>query len=98
LAENAVIHGLAGHDGRVEIHLEITIAGEELTICVRNTMAPSSVTGQQGIGIRNVRERLAVQFGDQAGMNAGPAGSGEWRAEICLPVLREVPRSRSDAA
>jgi hypothetical protein len=98
LAENAVLHGLAGHDGRVEIHLEFTMTGEELTICVRNTMAPSSVTGQQGIGLRNVRERLAVQFGDQSSMSAGPAGSGEWRAEIRLPVLREVPRSRSDTA
>src|SRR5712675_133347 len=64
LIENAVVHGLAGHNGPVEVRVEVTVCGENLLLRVINTTAPNSTAGRDGIGLRNVRERLAVQFGE----------------------------------
>src|ERR1700757_1867392 len=58
LIENAVVHGLAGHSGPVEIRVEVTVCGEKLLLRVINTIAPNAVAGRDGIGLRNVRERL----------------------------------------
>jgi hypothetical protein len=98
LAENAVVHGLAGHDGRVEINLQIAVVEQQLLIRVSNSIAATSVTGEEGIGLRNVRERLLVQFGARSSMSAGPNGTGEWCAELRLPAIHELPKSRTDAA
>jgi hypothetical protein len=91
LIENAVVHGLAGHNGPVEIRVEVTICGENLLLRVINTIAPQSITGRDGIGLRNVRERLAVQFAERAKFTALAAGAGDWIAEIRMPLLRDGP-------
>jgi hypothetical protein len=89
LIENAVVHGLAGHSGPVEIRVEVTVCGEKLVLRVINTIGPSSSPGRDGIGLRNVRERLAVQFGERATFTAEAADPGHWIAEIRMPVLRD---------
>jgi LytS/YehU family sensor histidine kinase len=91
LIENAVVHGLAGHNGPVEIRVEVSVCGENLLLRVINTIAPKSVTGRDGIGLRNVRERLAVQFAERAKFSATAAGAGDWIAEIRMPLLRDGP-------
>jgi LytS/YehU family sensor histidine kinase len=91
LIENAVVHGLAGHNGPVEIRVEVTICGENLLLRVINTIAPQSIAGRDGIGLRNVRERLAVQFAERAQFTAEAAGAGDWIAEIRMPLLRDGP-------
>jgi hypothetical protein len=92
LVENAVVHGLAGHGGPVEIRVEAVVYGEVLMLQVVNTIAPDSVTGQDGIGLRNVRERLAVQFGERAAFSSS-GGANNWTAEIRMPVLRDGPEA-----
>src|ERR1700686_3436419 len=72
LIENAVVHGLARHDGAVEIRVEIETAVDPLVLRVVNTMAPDAVAAPDGIGLRNVRERLALHFGDRASLAVGP--------------------------
>jgi hypothetical protein len=89
LVENAVLHGLAGHDGPVEIRLEVCPAADRLVMRVANTTASLSGTASDGIGLNNVRERLAVQFGLQASLSAHRAGPTTWVAEIILPALSE---------
>ena len=89
LVENAVLHGLAGHDGPVEIRLEVCPAADRLVMRVANTTASLAGTASEGIGLNNVRERLAVQFGLQASLSAQRAGPATWVAEITLPALRE---------
>ena len=115
LVENAVVHGLAGHDGPVRIRVlvrEEPDATQSLVrIAVTNDVAPGRAMGREGIGLRNVRERLAVQLGRDARMQAGPMtaatdasdGGGEagragpaWRSEIALPALRELPATRRE--
>jgi hypothetical protein len=91
LVENAVVHGLAGHDAPVTIRVEAYASGERLVLRVLNTIAPGKVSGLSGIGLTNVRERLEVQFGAAASFAAGPADENTWLAEIHMPLLRDGP-------
>lgn len=94
LVENAVVHGLAGHEGPVSVRVETHCAGEMLTLRVVNNMTRAwHGRHGSGIGLANVRERLAVQFGERASFEAGPAGEGEWVAEIRMPLLRDGPEN-----
>jgi hypothetical protein len=91
LVENAVVHGLAGHEGQVTIRIEAYASGERLVLRVLNTIASGKAVGLDGIGLANVRERLQVQFGDAASFSAGPADAELWLAEIHMPLLRDGP-------
>jgi hypothetical protein len=91
LVENAVVHGLAGHEGPVTIRVEAYVSGERLVLRVLNTIAPGKAAGLAGIGLTNVRERLEVQFGAEATFTAGPADDNLWLAEIHMPLLRDGP-------
>lgn len=93
LIENAVVHGLAGHNGPVEVRVEVTVCGENLVLRVINTIAPNATAGRDGIGLRNVRERLAVQFSERATFNAAAADASNWIAEIRMPLLRDGPEA-----
>jgi len=50
LIENAVVHGLTGHNGPVEIRVESPSAARTCLLRVINTIAPQSITGHDGIG------------------------------------------------
>ena len=89
LVENAVVHGLAGHTGAVVIRVEASIEGDALSLRVVNTVARDAAVGRESIGLRNVRERLALQFGDHAIFQSRESEPGLWSAEIRLPLLRE---------
>ena len=91
LVENAVVHGLAGHEGPVTIRVEAYTSGERLVLRVLNTIAAGKATGLPGIGLANVRERLEVQFGAGATFTAGAADNDLWLAEIHMPLLRDGP-------
>jgi LytS/YehU family sensor histidine kinase len=91
LVENAVVHGLAGHDSAVVIRVEALVDGETLCLRVVNTMAPQREAGDVGIGLKNVRERLAIQFGDGATFQAFAGEASEWIAEIRMPLLFDGP-------
>ena len=90
LVENAVVHGLAGHQGPVVVSVSAEMAGGRLKLQVRNTIVQGRARGGEGIGIRNVRERLAVQFSGGAAFEAGPNGT-EWISEIDMPAVLEPP-------
>jgi hypothetical protein len=90
LVENAVLHGLAGHQGPVTVRIGVHMAHDVLTLSLFNTIAPQKAVGEEGIGLYNVRERLAVQFEGRAGLVAGAAGE-EWRSEITMPAIHHSP-------
>jgi hypothetical protein len=93
LVENAVVHGLAGHQGPVNVRLTVGRAGDSLVLRVTNTIAPGKLVGPPGIGVSNVRERLAVQFEGRASLTAGPV-EHEWVSEITLPEIHASPERR----
>ena len=90
LVENAVIHGMAGHQGGVTVSVSIGMLNEALIIRVTNSMVPDRAMGAEGIGLKNVRERMAVQFDGRAGLSAMGVDS-EWISEITMPAMRESP-------
>ncbi|HVS77690.1 MAG TPA: histidine kinase [Steroidobacteraceae bacterium] len=96
LIENAVVHGLAGHQGPVKVCVSAEVSRGTLALRVTNTMASGRSPREGGIGLRNVRDRLAIQFGARASFQAAPGDDGEWRAEIMLPLLTDV-LDRADA-
>ncbi len=97
LVENAVAHGLAGHQGPVEVKVGVEAAGGRLTLRVSNTVAAGKISGPEGIGLKNVRERLAVQFQGAATLSAGPHGP-QWVSAIVLPAIADSPELRRGAS
>ena len=97
IVENAIAHGLAGHEGPVLIAIELTFQDNLLTIRVANTVGGVQPSDHEGVGLRNVRERLAVQFGDRASLEAGPVGTGQWVAVLRIPALLDGPATMAAA-
>lgn len=90
LVENAVVHGLAQPQSQVTVRVEVAVDGESLILRVVNSMPAKGVVAefvQPGIGLKNVRERLAIQFDGRASCQAGRTPNNEWLAEIRLPML-----------
>jgi Histidine kinase len=90
LIENAVVHGMAGHQGIVTVCVTAALSNETLLLRVTNTVLADRTLGADGIGLKNVRERMAVQFEGRAALAAGVQG-GDWISEISMPAIRETP-------
>jgi hypothetical protein len=91
LVENAVVHGLAGHADTVTIEVAISETKDALALRVKNTTAAEGSRCSNGIGLRNVGERLALHFGTRAALCSGPSGPGEWTATIRIPLIYDGP-------
>lgn len=94
LVENAVVHGMAHHTAPVSIRIEVESERDELVLRVFNTVAANATPaaagtdGTSGIGLKNVAERLAIQFGERASLRTGVGASGQWLAQVRMPMLR----------
>lgn len=92
LVENAVKYAVAV----VARPVTITICASEeygrlvLTVSDDGPGAAKGSASGFGIGLANVRDRLAARYGDAAQFAAGPAAQGGWRAEIRLPLERHA--------
>jgi hypothetical protein len=90
LVENAVVHGLAGHQGPVSISVTAAVSHGTLILRVTNTVATDRAPREGRIGLRNVRERIAIHFAGRASFNAAPDGQGRWVAEIRMPCITDA--------
>jgi hypothetical protein len=88
LIENAVVHGLAGHSGPVNVSIEVESDAQQLRLIVRNTTG-TATPGTGGIGLRNVRERLTVHFVDRGTLLVHSELPARWAATVQMPLLRE---------
>jgi hypothetical protein len=85
LLENAVGHGIAGLIDGGTIRLEIVRRGDRLSIIVENPRDPEAMPRKRGgVGLENVRKRLALVFGGAARMEAAANPTG-FRVAIDLP-------------
>ena len=87
LVENAVKHGVGALDQAVRIRIRADADRNILSIHVEND-APDEARASTGTGtgLRNVAQRLATRFGDQAGLSSGLTPSGIFRATISMPL------------
>lgn len=92
LVENAVRYGVAATKRPVTV----TIAARAESGCLVLTVEddgpeqgndrPNGAEHGFGIGLANVRDRLAARFGDAASIASGPREDCGWRAMIRLPL------------
>ncbi len=87
LVENAIKHAVSPALGPVDVSLSARREGDELVVKVADSgpgqAAPAAVG--TGTGLRNVRERLALLYGDRARLDAGRRGAG-FVAEVRAPL------------
>ncbi len=88
LVENAVRHGISGRVDGGTIRMKAGREGERILIVVSDDGEGFSGEAGEGIGLRNVRERLSVAYGRQQSMTIESIpGEGTW-IRIELPVER----------
>jgi LytS/YehU family sensor histidine kinase len=86
LVENAIRHGLECCTGPCRIVLAAGIDGDAVVVTVRNDLAAGvPANAGLGIGLANIRDRLAAAFGDRASLAAERLPDA-FVATIRLPV------------
>ena len=86
LVENAVTHGIAQRLEGGEIRIEAKRQGAELFIAITNPRdADAPHRPGTGIGLQNVRRRLAALHGDEAELHSIPSDEA-FRVELRLPA------------
>ena len=89
LVENAIKHGIepAAQGGVVSV--QARRSGDSLVVAVSDTgrgLQPGSTTGGAGVGLSNVRERLAALYGSRGRFTLEPNGAHGARATLALPA------------
>ena len=85
LVENALKHGLRPRDDGGVLHIQTLVRDGWLHLAVRNPVPPSpSHEAGLGLGLRNLRERLAAQYAGRAVVQWGATPEG-FAVEITLP-------------
>src|SRR5271155_1740499 len=89
LVENAVVHGIANLVEGGWVRLDVKASNGVLSIVVENTFDPDAPPKRKsGVGLANVRQRLAARYGNQASLDVKANGSS-FRVAIILPTQAE---------
>jgi two-component system, LytTR family, sensor kinase len=88
LLENAVRHGISPRAGHGTIRISAARQGGQLLLRVRDDGVGSAGLrrGAPGLGLANVRARLAHLYGPAADLEHGPQPDGGYQAEVRLPL------------
>lgn len=87
LVENVIKHGVARTCDPVLIAIRANKIGDLLHLSVEDDANGAIVSGiQDGIGLSNVRERLAAAYDGMASCTYGPRESGGFRVELQIPL------------
>jgi two-component system sensor histidine kinase AlgZ len=88
LVENAVVHGISNLVEGGSIKLEIHSRNGTLSIAVENSFDPDSPPRRRGgVGLANVRQRLATRHGNLASFDVKTEGD-RYRVAITMPAER----------
>ena len=96
LVENSVKYGVSASAAPVTVRLEAREEYGRLVITVaddaptrgKSTRPGAKDMGGFGIGLANVRDRLAARFGEQATIASGPAEGGGYETQLRIPLVR----------
>ncbi|HUJ32516.1 MAG TPA: histidine kinase [Candidatus Acidoferrum sp.] len=93
LVENAVVHGIANLVEGGTVRVDVKASDGILSVVVENTFDPDAPPKRKsGVGLANVRQRLAARYGPQASMDVKAAGE-QFRVAITLPIEKEARAS-----
>jgi signal transduction histidine kinase len=92
LVENAVQHGVEPHAGAVTVAVSAQREQDSVRVTVRDNGAGvgKPVLGN-GVGLRNVRQRLEVLYGSEAAVRLSIGADGWTVAELRLPFSSREP-------
>ncbi|HEX5126627.1 MAG TPA: histidine kinase, partial [Rhodocyclaceae bacterium] len=92
LVENAIIHGVEPKVGNGEVRIRATRDNGMLHIVVEDDgVGFNTAQAGQGMGLANVRERLAALFGDKARLELKENVPTGVRVELWLPNEQSAP-------
>jgi two-component system, LytTR family, sensor kinase len=102
--ENAIRHGVTPLAGRGRIVIASQRAGDDLVLEIRDNGRglPSGHIPREGVGLRNIRERVDQLYGSRARFSLEPAPGGGTVATLRLPFTHcdvahtPVPLSQRD--
>ncbi|MFM5925158.1 MAG: sensor histidine kinase [Novosphingobium sp.] len=91
LVENAVKYAVAPTRRAVTVTIAAAELDGRLVVSVSDDGPGGTKAGAGfGIGLANVRDRLAARYGGDAALTAGPGEGGGWRTELNLPLARNA--------
>lgn len=88
IVENAYLHGVARTEGEAFLGIEAQIHEGALRLCVRNSgrgLRPG-FHEKKGVGIANVKARLALHYGAKQRFELNEYPDGEVQATLLLPL------------
>jgi LytS/YehU family sensor histidine kinase len=92
LIENAVKYGVARTRRPVRVEILAETRGGRLAVTVQDDavpdIAPKGPGAALGVGLENVRRRLAVLYGEAGVLTFGPRPGGGFAATVELPLER----------
>ncbi len=87
LVENALRHGVEQSEALTSIAIRAMRCGGDVQIVIEDDgVALVPRTDGTGVGLRNVRDRLSVHFGDRATLTTSIRPQGGFHSEIRLPI------------
>jgi two-component system sensor histidine kinase AlgZ len=88
LVENAIKHGIATMAEGGEISMQARSTGDAIRFEIENPFDEEApLPRNQGIGLRNVQQRLRAKYGNSASISI-EAGSGRYRVLVTIPCTR----------
>ncbi len=91
LVENAIRHGMTGRNSPGAIEISAVVEGDSLLLRVSDNgvgLQPRAIDHHgYGIGLANVRQRLAVLYGDADRLTLRSSASGGAVAELRIPIV-----------
>ena len=91
LVENAIKHGLETHPPGGEVVITASIQEEQLSLTVRDNGRGTIDTGNNGLGLSNILERIEAIYGDAASLTTQENTPNGFIATLRLPVF--IPAS-----
>ncbi|WP_200890671.1 sensor histidine kinase [Pedobacter lusitanus] len=87
LVENAIKHGVARQKDGGFVYIEIKKDNDQISISVKNTGQFNGKESSHGIGLKNLSERLRLQYGGLAKFTITEQPKGVVLASLLIPIL-----------
>ncbi|WP_158611867.1 sensor histidine kinase [Guyparkeria sp. SCN-R1] len=84
LVENAVRHSVERQAGPGPIRVECRVGSRSIGLVIENDLVAGDDHHGNGMALANIRDRLALMFGEAASLRAGPV-DGRFRVKLVLP-------------